>query len=228
MVIDVGWQVQHFRVQTGRRQPRSHSCNSSYSCLDKVVHTPVVCNDRCSVVQRAENCDVSQLLFLRCGADRGVMPQIMEIVQVFSLLDWVMRALRTGTGPGLTPAIRAGKGWRGRRECYSQVTCHSNSVHAHWRVMEKHSWHVTVSEPPPPTPHHTTQHNTTHHTTPHHTTHHTPHTLPSPSSLPPLPQPHTHLPTYLPTHPPTRSHFGSSCHVGSNFSLLHCVRQREL
>ena len=25
-------------------------------------------------------------------------------------------ALCTGTGPGLTPAIRAGKGWRGRRE----------------------------------------------------------------------------------------------------------------
>ena len=32
---------------------------------------------------------VSQLLFSRCGADRGVMPQIMDIVQVFSLLDWV-------------------------------------------------------------------------------------------------------------------------------------------
>ena len=71
-----------------RRQPRSHSCSSSYSCLDKVVHMPEVCNDRCPVVRRAENCDVSQLLFSRCGADRGVMPQIMEIVQVFSLLDW--------------------------------------------------------------------------------------------------------------------------------------------
>ena len=28
----------------------------------------------------------------------------------------VGRALCTGTGPGLTPAIRVGKGWRGRRE----------------------------------------------------------------------------------------------------------------
>ena len=27
---------------------------------------------------------------------------------------------------GLTPAIRAGKGWRGRRESDSQVTCHPN------------------------------------------------------------------------------------------------------
>ena len=44
----------------------------------------VVCNDR-----RPVNCDVSQLLFSRCGADRGVMPQIMDIVQVFSLLVWL-------------------------------------------------------------------------------------------------------------------------------------------
>ena len=31
-------------------------------------------------------------------------------------LDGWCRALCTGTRPGLTPAIRAGKGWRGRRE----------------------------------------------------------------------------------------------------------------
>ena len=31
----------------------------SYSCLDKVVHTPVVCNDSCLVVQSAANCVVS-------------------------------------------------------------------------------------------------------------------------------------------------------------------------
>ena len=28
-----------------------------YSCLDKVVHTPAVCNDICLVVQSAVNCD---------------------------------------------------------------------------------------------------------------------------------------------------------------------------
>ena len=28
----------------------------SYSCLDQVVHTPVVCNDRCPVVQTLYNC----------------------------------------------------------------------------------------------------------------------------------------------------------------------------
>ena len=31
-------------------------------------------------------------------------------------LAWLFRAVYTGTRPGLTPAIRAGKGWRGRRE----------------------------------------------------------------------------------------------------------------
>ena len=32
------------------------------------------------------------------------------------LLGLLFRAVYTGTRPGLTPAIRAGKGWRGRRE----------------------------------------------------------------------------------------------------------------
>ena len=31
--------------------------HSSNSCLDKVVHTPVACNDRCPEVQSAENCE---------------------------------------------------------------------------------------------------------------------------------------------------------------------------
>ena len=50
-VVDVS------RVQPWRRQPSSHSCSLSYSCLDKVLHTPVVCNDICLVVQSAVNCD---------------------------------------------------------------------------------------------------------------------------------------------------------------------------
>ena len=37
----------------------------------------------------------------------------------------VGRALCTGTGPGLTPAIRAGKGWRAG-SLDSQVFCHPN------------------------------------------------------------------------------------------------------
>ena len=36
------------------------------------------------------------------------------------------RALCTGTGPGLTPAIRAGKGWRGRQELAPRAFCHPN------------------------------------------------------------------------------------------------------
>ena len=29
----------------------------SFSSLDKVVHTPVVCNDRCRMLQTSENCE---------------------------------------------------------------------------------------------------------------------------------------------------------------------------
>ena len=48
---------------------------------------------------------------------------------------------------GLRPAGRRVPGWRGRRESDSQVFCHTNQVHAQWRVMEKHSCHIKVSEP---------------------------------------------------------------------------------
>ena len=43
------------------------------------------------------------------------------------------RAVRTGTRPGLTPAIWAVKGWRGRRESDSQVFCHPIRC-MHWRL----------------------------------------------------------------------------------------------
>ena len=54
------------RVQSVRRQPSSQ-LHLSYSCLDKVVHTPVVCNDRCLVVQSTANCDVSAVAVLCHG-----------------------------------------------------------------------------------------------------------------------------------------------------------------
>ena len=141
-----------------RRQPRPHSCNSSFSCLDKVVHTPVVCNDRCLVVQRAENCDVSHLLFSRCGADRGVVHGNRAGVQLarlgaagaFGGCRCACRALCTGTGPGLTPAIRAGKGWRGRRESDSQVTCHP--IHCMTAVWHGQTRHTSTTSAPPPQP----------------------------------------------------------------------------
>ena len=63
----------------------------------------------------------------------------------------LFRAVCTGTRPGLTPAIRAGKGWRGRRESDSHVFCHPDSVQlCAWqdrlpRVTQR-------SEPPPPPP----------------------------------------------------------------------------
>ena len=44
------------------------------------------------------------------------------------LAQGVGRALWTGTGQGLAPDIRAGKGWWGESD--SQVTCHPNSLQA--------------------------------------------------------------------------------------------------
>ena len=82
-------------VQTWRRRSRPHSCNvdaghyCSYACLYATTGT-VLGRDS------AVNCGGSAV-----GAHR---------------LAWLFRAVYTGTRPGLTPAIRAGKGWRGRRE----------------------------------------------------------------------------------------------------------------
>ena len=61
------------------------------------------------------------------------------------------RALCTGTGPRLTPAIGAGKGWRGRRELAprrsaTRIQCMLIGV---WRVW-RHTCHITSSVPPPP------------------------------------------------------------------------------
>ena len=60
-------------------------------------------------------------------------------------------ALCTGTGPGLTPAIRAGKGCWGRRESDSQVTCHPIRCMPVVRYRQRYVIN-TPSEPPPPPP----------------------------------------------------------------------------
>ena len=48
-------QVQQVRAQSVRRQSRSHSC--SLSAFGPGCSLPVVCSDRCWVVQSAENCE---------------------------------------------------------------------------------------------------------------------------------------------------------------------------
>ena len=82
----------------------------------------------------------------------------------------LFRAVYTGTRPGLTPAIRAGKGWRGRRELAprrsaTQIRCmHRRRVWTDTYV--KHTVRTTTTttttnhHPPPPT---TTTHKTTTH-----------------------------------------------------------------
>ena len=69
----------------------------------------------------------------------------------------LFRAVYTGTRPGLTPAIRAGKWWRGRRESDSQVFCHPI------RCMHRRLWTniLVVYHRPHHNHHHKHQHNHT-------------------------------------------------------------------
>ena len=101
---------------------------SSFSSLDKVVHSSLLCNDSAGWFRRQKTVQVrsyslnvvdAPVMQVLRGAAAAV-PAVMD-VPVIMQRRWfataqVGRALCTGTGPGLTPAIRAGKGWRGRRE----------------------------------------------------------------------------------------------------------------
>ena len=98
----------------------------------------------------------------------------------------------TGTGPGLTPAIRAGKGWRGRRELASRCSATQLAARRHdpgqTRRVFNYPYHQHHQQQPtttthnntqqPTTTHNNTQQNTTtHNSTPQHTaTRHTEHT----------------------------------------------------
>ena len=95
-------------------------------------------------------------------------------------------------GQGLTTAIRAGKGWRGRRESDSQVTCHP--IHCmrcgawterSYKLNVRTTTTTTTTPPPPPPP---PTHQPTNHPT------HQP-------TNPPTHQPTTHNPQ-----PPTTTH----------------------
>ena len=76
----------------------------------------------------AENCGVSAVghvtglsRFRSCSSTTGVSAHH----GYDELMRRLFRAVYTGTRPGLTPAIRAGKGWRGRQEL-AQAFCHAN------------------------------------------------------------------------------------------------------
>ena len=90
-------------------------------------------------------------------------------------------ALCTGTRPGLTPAIGAGKGWRGRRESDSQVTRELDACVVR-SYRQKHVLSATHVFEPPHTTHHTPYTTTPPHSTPLHSTS----LLPPPPVRPPL------------------------------------------
>ena len=109
--------VQQVRVQCVRRQLRIHSC-SSFSSLDKVVHSSLLCNDSAgwfrrqrTVQVRSCSLNVVDALFMQVlrGA-AGAVPAVMDVLVIMQR-RWIAtaqvgRALCTGTGPGLTSAIR--------------------------------------------------------------------------------------------------------------------------
>ena len=163
---------------------------------------------------------VSQLLHARC-VQRQV-PMVDDLAQNIDGCRLPVLVLRRELGrwwcfwPGLTAAIRAAKGWRGRRELVpwrsaTRISC-----------MRCVAWTDTSHiQGPNHTPPHTATHRHTathHHTPPHTTTHH-----------------------HTPPHTTTHHHFGSSrgllrystawWFLVSHFSqveTLHCVVHRSL
>ena len=76
------------------------------SMLDTVVHMPVVVQRQVPwLVETVQN--LWEFRSLHCLLDR---------LMACLLACRLFRAVYTGTRPGLSPAIRAGKGWRGQRE----------------------------------------------------------------------------------------------------------------
>ena len=139
------------------------------------------------VSRRAENCG-----FHSCSSCLVVyMP-----VVVHDKFGVFFGALCTGTRPGLTPAIRAGKGWRGRRELAPRCSAtqlaarrhdpgqrrrvlnppyhtHHTSTHKHTQTHTNTHKHTQTHTN---THKHTQTHTNTHqHIQPHTTTHTTPH-----------------------------------------------------
>ena len=133
-------------------------------------------------------------------------------------LAWLFRAVYTGTRPGLTPAIRAVKGWRGRRELAPRCSATQLAARRHdpgqtRRVLNllhhtphtPHTPHTHCTPTPAPTSHITTQHNTPQHQNTKRTSHTHTHTHTLSAHIP-----HTlsaHTTHTLSTH--THNHFNS-------------------
>ena len=97
--------------------------------------------------------------FRSCSSSTGVSAH-----HGYDELMWrLFRAVYTGTRPGLTPAIRAGKRVAGTPGVLtSQAFCHPNYVvHTSYAYGPNHHHVVHQGPTPPPTP--TPHHNTTHH-----------------------------------------------------------------
>ena len=95
--------------------------------LPRGVLPASLCNDRCRGWSRQFRPLLELLLDKVVDMPVGVQRQLLvstcrklRSLRSFSsyrgVTGWVFRTVYTGTRPGVSPAIRAGKGWRGRRE----------------------------------------------------------------------------------------------------------------
>ena len=161
-------------MQSWKRRFSSHSCTSfSGADVEKTVEIPQL-QLRCWTL-------LHTCLSFRNDRCRGWSRQCSKL--------WRLRSWRLSTGffflgrvhrytAGLTPAVRAGKGWRGRRELAPRCSATLLAARRHdpgqtRRVLNPpyHTHHTTLQYTTSPhhTPHHTPHHNTPHHTTTQHT-----------------------------------------------------------
>ena len=126
-------------------------------------------------------------------------------------------AVYTGTRPGVSPAIRAGKGWRGRRELAPR--CSATRIKCMVMVHRQRFSMYARSAPPPPPPHHLSRH------TPHkpHNTQATQHNPPEPNPPHPTTPTHPNTTTHTTTHPTTnhQPRFTNHRHTPAHTSTHH-------
>ena len=126
-------------VQSVRRQSRSHSCSfdaghcRSHACCCATTGAWAGRDSAETVGFRSWHCLLDRLM---------TCPPACRL----------FRAVCTGTRPGLTPAIRAGKGWRGRRELAPRCSATQLAARRHdpgqtRRVLNhlNHTHHTGVS-----------------------------------------------------------------------------------
>ena len=124
------------------RQCRKLDSPQLVPLLDKVVDVPVLATS------------------WRSRGSAAAVPRLVCHHGYDELMRLLFRAVYTGTRPGLTPAIGAGKGWRGRRELAPR--CSATQLAARRNELgQTRRFHQSSEPPPPRAAHDMTRHHTT-------------------------------------------------------------------